>query len=152
MRSTLLAAAALLVFAGQGLADEPAPAPSISPPASSPSPQPAGPAPTPWIKTGSIEPEPAPASAAAPPPLPQPVLLLPTDGWVDADAPPEVWGPCGPETVKPDGTVTRTARGEVAAGIGTGGYSNLRLTVCRPIGRKTWSKTTVDQTQSRSSR
>ncbi|HUO13043.1 MAG TPA: hypothetical protein VMU37_09855, partial [Caulobacteraceae bacterium] len=59
----------------------------------------------------------APAPASPPPPLPSVVSGT-------ADQPIGI-GPCGPERVKPDGSLATTPHGTVEAGIGTNGYRHL---------------------------
>lgn len=46
---------------------------------------------------------------------------------------PVAMGPCGPEKVKPDGTLETRPHGEVEAGVGTAGYRHLAGEVCQPL-------------------
>jgi hypothetical protein len=70
----------------------------------------------------------APLPTTAPPPLPTAVTEAP-------EGPQIAMGPCGPETVKPDGKLETKPHGEVEAGVGTSGYRHVAGIVCQPIGQ-----------------
>jgi hypothetical protein len=76
----------------------------------------------------------APVGGAA---MPQPTGpgALPPPGTGYDDGPQIDFGPCGPEKVKPDGTLETKPHGEVEADIGTGGYRRVAGSVCKPIGQ-----------------
>ena len=56
-------------------------------------------------------------------------------------------GPCGPEKVKPDGTLETKPHGKVEVGVGTGGYRHAAVTVCQPIGQNGAVAVGVSETQ-----
>jgi len=72
--------------------------------------------------------------AQAPPPEPQ--ASAPPLSAAPANAPPGspvAMGPCGPEKVKPDGTLETRPHGEIEAGAGTAGYRHIAGAVCQPL-------------------
>jgi hypothetical protein len=120
MRATALAAAAVLLLAGPALAQGPI---STAPTAGPASPQP--------------------TDAAPPiPTTPRPSLYD-----VSAGEAPIALGPCGPEKVKPDGSLETKAHGEVEASVGTGGFRQIAGAVCQPLGQHGAVSVSVSQTQ-----
>jgi hypothetical protein len=90
---------------------------------------------------------------AAGPAAPQPTTAsppLPSTG-ADSDPAPAqqqiAMGPCGPEKVKPDGSLETKPHGEVEVGVGTGGYRHVAGYVCQPIGQDGAVTVGVSQTQ-----
>ena len=72
------------------------------------------------------------AQAAAPQPqTPAPPLQSAYPG--GPGGAPVGMGPCGPEKVKPDGTLEAAPHGEVEAGAGTRGYRHLAGAFCQPL-------------------
>jgi len=69
-----------------------------------------------------------PQQSTAPAPLPTGDAQVP-------EGPQMAMGPCGPEKVKPGGTLETKPHGEVEAGVGTSGYRHVAGVVCQPIGQ-----------------
>ena len=44
-------------------------------------------------------------------------------------------GPCGPEKIKPNGSLDTAPHGEVEGSVGTSGYRQVGGAVCQPIGQ-----------------
>lgn len=118
MRLATILAGTLLLVAPPGLADGPIATASGS---------------------GGGAPQP---STATPAPLPS------AQGQgADDDAPPLRLGPCGPQTIKADGSPDQSAHGEVDVGVGTGGYRHVALHLCKPIGDNGAIAVSVSDTQ-----
>jgi hypothetical protein len=119
MRVAMSAATAVLLLSGPALAEDP-------------------------IATAAEHP------AAPQPPAPEsttPVPLPPADAAQPVRAQPVALGPCGPEKVKPDGTLETKPHGEVEVGVGTGGYRHASAVVCQPIGQNGAVTVGVSDTQ-----
>jgi hypothetical protein len=84
------------------------------------------------------------ASAPQPSDVPPP---LPANSAAMHGAQPVAMGPCGPEKVKPDGTLETAPHGEVVAGVGTRGYRELGGTICQPVGQNGAVSLSIDDTQ-----
>ena len=82
----------------------------------------------------------APQSTAPPAPLPAPGMVAP-------EGQPMAMGPCGPEKVKPDGTLDTAPHGELEAGVGSNGYRHVGGSVCQPIGQDGVVAVSVGETQ-----
>jgi hypothetical protein len=82
----------------------------------------------------------APQPSAAPPPLP-------ASQGVAGDGQPVAMGPCGPEKVKPDGTLDTAPHGEVSAGVGNHGYREIGGAICQPVGQNGAVSVGIDATQ-----
>jgi hypothetical protein len=78
-------------------------------------------------------------NSAAPP--------LPANAGVAPGAQQVAMGPCGPEKVKPDGTLETSPHGEVVAGVGTHGYRELGGAICQPVGQNGAVSLSIDDTQ-----
>jgi hypothetical protein len=73
-------------------------------------------------------------AAQLPPPEPQAAAPpLSADSANAPAGPPVAMGPCGPEKVKPDGSLETKPHGEVEAGVGTAGYRHVAGEVCQPL-------------------
>jgi hypothetical protein len=84
----------------------------------------------------------APTPQTAPPP---PIEAPSAD---DLGPGPEVVpGPCGLQRVGKDGRLDRRAHGEVDVGVGTGGYRNVRVSTCKPLGDNAAIAVSVSETQ-----
>jgi hypothetical protein len=83
----------------------------------------------------------APQPTTPPPPLPSPQAAA-------AQGQEVALGPCGPEKVKPDGSLDTAPHGEVEAGVGTGGYRHLAGSICLPTGQDSAVAASVSETQS----
>lgn len=90
----------------------------------------------------------APAAGPAAPQPTTPASPLPLPGTFSADSQPIAMGPCGPEKVKPDGSLETAPHGEVEAGVGTNGYRHLAGVVCQPIGQDSAVTVSASETQS----
>jgi hypothetical protein len=88
---------------------------------------------------------PATAPAAPQPATSSPPLLLP--GVSSVEGQPLAMGPCGPEKVKPDGSLGAAPHGELEAGVGTNGYHHVGGTVCQPIGQGGAVALSIGETQ-----
>jgi hypothetical protein len=75
------------------------------------------------------------AGPTAPPSTPPPAALPPPVGAAPGEGPRIALGPCGPEKVKPDGSLETQPHGEVDASVGTNGYRRVGGSVCQPIGQ-----------------
>jgi hypothetical protein len=83
--------------------------------------------------------------AAPQPSAPAPPLAGP--GATAPDAQPVAMGPCGPEKVRPDGSLETKPHGEVEAGVGTQGYRHFGGTVCQPIGQNAAVAVSISESQ-----
>jgi hypothetical protein len=86
----------------------------------------------PALADGPITTAPASGPAAPQPTTPAPPLSSVSTA---SQGPLMAMGPCGPEKVKPDGSLDTAPHGEVEAGVGTNGYRRLAGSVCQPIGQ-----------------
>ncbi len=89
----------------------------------------------------------APAAGPAPPQPTAPSAELPAPGAVTAQGPQMAMGPCGPEKVKPDGSLEKAPHGEIEGGIGTRGYREVGGSVCQPVGKDGYVAVSAGETQ-----
>jgi hypothetical protein len=99
----------------------------------------------PALADGPIATAPAGGAAAPQPTMPSPPL--PSPGAAAAQSEPIAMGPCGPEKVKPDGSLETAPHGELEAGVGTNGYRHVAGAVCQPIGQDAAVAASVSETQ-----
>ncbi len=90
----------------------------------------------------------APAAGPASPQPTNPSPELPPPGAVALQGPQMAMGPCGPEKVKPDGSLDKAPHGEVEAGLGTRGYREIGGSVCQPVGKDGFVAISAGETQS----
>lgn len=93
----------------------------------------------------------APISTARASAAPQPTEgapPLPEDDASAAEQGPQVaMGLCGPQKIKPDGTLETKPHGELEGSVGTGGYRSVGGFVCQPVGQHAAVSVGVSQTQ-----
>jgi hypothetical protein len=99
----------------------------------------------PALADGPITTAPAAGPASPQPTAPSPEL--PRPGEAPPQGPQMAMGPCGPEKVKPDGSLEKAPHGEVEAGLGTGGYREIGGSVCQPLGKDGFVAISAGQTQ-----
>ncbi len=90
------------------------------------------------------------ATAGGAPAAPQPSTPPPPlqdAGPALANRPPMAMGPCGPEKVRPDGSLATTPHGEVDGGVGSYGFRHLGGAICQPIGQNAAVALRIDQGQ-----
>jgi hypothetical protein len=93
----------------------------------------------------------APISTARASVAPQPTEGAPPLPEEDASAaqqgPQVAMGLCGPQKIKPDGTLETKPHGELEGTVGTGGYRSVGGYVCQPVGQHAAVAVGVSQTQ-----
>jgi hypothetical protein len=99
----------------------------------------------PALADGPIATAPASGPAAPQPTTPAPPLRPPQAAPVEDPA--MAMGPCGPEKIKPDGSLDTAPHGEVEAGVGTNGYRQFAGAICQPIGQNGAVAISASQTQ-----
>jgi hypothetical protein len=94
--------------------------------------------------------QPITTAPTAGPAAPEPTTPVPPLSSTRADAPRAraiAMGPCGPEKVKPDGTLATAPHGEVEVGVGNHGYRHLGGSVCQPLGQDGVAIVNISNTQ-----
>jgi hypothetical protein len=93
----------------------------------------------------------APISTARASVAPQPTEGAPPLIEEDASAAPQgpqmAMGLCGPQKIKPDGTLETKPHGELEGTVGTGGYRSAGGFVCQPVGQHAAVAVGISQTQ-----
>lgn len=99
----------------------------------------------PALADGPIATAPAAGASAPQPTAPSPEL--PRPGEAPPQGPQMAMGPCGPEKVKPDGSLEKAPHGEIEGGVGTRGYREVAGSICQPVGKDGFVAVSAGETQ-----